>query len=406
MHDSGFVSVRRDAQRQQIEAFPLSQADALVELAEESALGPDSSSAVRQAAMGGVRFDRGTVCMRVEHPGGNAACKCAFVYRVNTQVLAALHRGYIHPGTPCQIELPTLNGDTMTLRASIAQCRHLSGLIHDSVLELADRLDLRQIVKWSPELASLIAESETPRVLRGRVLHIEPSASERALFEARLRATELQVTAVIGPAEAYDACKRTGNWHLIVSELRVGSTPLPELAGKLRALGEHAPLLILTSERGPQRQAIVEQAEASAVLEKPYTGESLLALMSSLLPELPPDAHRVCAMGRVCSSLKSDDEARPLVHGYIQECVSRVSELERSIAHDDVPACRAICLWLVGSARAFGFDVIAEQAGRALTEIDATGSTAEAARSLSVLTSMMRRMWVCGEGGCEGKAAA
>lgn len=407
MHEFGPKGVRRETTYSQVELFPLFQAEALVALAEDTAFRPDVPlSASRRAAMQGVRFDRGSVDFYVEHPGGSAACKSAYVYRMNTRVLAVLHRGYVHPGTRCEIELPTLGGDSQVIRACVVQCRHLTGLIHDTIVEFAERADLRQFVKWTPDLAALIAETEKPRKLHGRVLHIESSASERSLFAARLRSTQLQITAVASSAEAYDETKRTGNWQLIVSELRVGQTPVSEVAGKLRTLGEHAPLLVLTSERGPRRQGIVDQAEASGVLDKPYSAESLLALLSSLLPALLPSAQVRCASGRVCSSLSSDDEVRSLVHGYIDECTSHVAELERSVVHDDVPAVRAICLWLVGSARAFGFDVIADHAGQALTEIDAAGSTSEAVRSLSALGAMLRRMSVCGEDGCQTGNAA
>ncbi|MCL4222417.1 MAG: response regulator [Phycisphaerales bacterium] len=389
----------------QIETFPLLQADALVTLAEETAIRPDVPlTQARRAAMQGVRFDRNAIKFFIFHPGGSASCKSAYVYRINTQVAAILHRGYIHPGTRCEVDLVSLDGDAVVVRASIVQCRHLAGLIHDSLVEFDDRLNLRRFVKWTPEVASLVAETEKPRPLRGRVLHIEPSASERALFASRLANTQLRLVAVPDAPAAYDETKRTGNWQLIVSELRVGDTVASEVARKLRELGEHAPLLLLTSERGPRRQTVVDDSEASGVLDKPYSPDALLALVSSLLPATVTGNYDMCPSGRVCSTLREGDEARQLVEGYIAECTSHIAELERSAVHDDVPACRALCLWLAGSAEAFGFGVIADHAGQVVTEIDAAGSTLEAQRSLSALLGMLRRLSICGPGGC-GAAA-
>ncbi len=390
----------------QIETFPLLQADALVALAEETAIRPDAPvTQARRAAMQGVRFERNAITFYIFHPGGSASCKSAYIYRINTQVATILHRGYIHPGTRCEVDLVSLEGDAVVLRASVVQCRHLTGLIHDSVLDFEDRLNLRRFVKWTPELASLVAETEKPRPLRGRVLHIEPSTSERALFAARLAKTQLRLVAVPDAAAAYDETKRTGNWQLIVSELRVGDLVASEVAKKLRELGEHAPLLLLTSERGPRRQTVVDDSEASGVLDKPYEPDTLLALVSSLLPASVTGDYDMCPSGRVCSTLRDGDQARQLVEGYIAECASHIPELERSVLHDDVQTCRALGLWLAGSAHAFGFGVIADHAGQVVTEIDAAGSTQEAQRSLSALVGMLRRMSICGPGGCCSGAA-
>lgn len=390
----------------QIETFPLLQADALVALAEESAIRPDAPvTQARRAAMQGVRFERNAIKFYIFHPGGSAACKSAYIYRINTHVAAILHRGYIHPGTRCEADLISLDGDPVVVRGTTVQCRHLAGLIHDSLVEFEERLDLRRLVKWTPELAAIVAETEKPRPLRGRVLHIEPSSSERALFASRLANTQLRLTAVPDAPVAYDETKRTGNWQLIVSELRVGATVASEVAKKLRDLGEHAPLLLLTSERGPRRQAVVDESEASGVLDKPYAPDALLAMVSSLLPVSVTGDHDTCPSGRVCSSLREGDEARELVEGYIAECASHLTDLERSVLHDDVPTCRALCLWLAGSAHAFGFGVIADHAGQVVTEIDAAGSTSEAQRSLSALVGMLRRMSICGPGGCCAQVA-
>lgn len=390
----------------QIEMFPLLQADALVSLAEETAIRPDAPvTQARRSAMQGVRFERNAVKFYIYHPGGSASCKSAFVYRINTHVAAILHRGYIHPGTRCEVDLVSLDNDAVLVRATIVQCRHLTGLIHDSLVEFEERLDLRRFVKWTPELAALVAETEKPRPLRGRVLHIEPSTSERALFASRLSNTQLRLTAVPDAPAAYDETKRTGNWQLIVSELRVGENIATEIARKLRDLGEHAPLLLLTSERGPRRQKVVDESEAAGVLDKPYSLDALLALVSSLLPVTVTGDFDMCPSGRVCSTLREGDEARQLVEGYIAECASNLAELERSVLHDDVRACRGLCLWLAGSAHAFGFSVIADHAGQVVTEIDAAGSTLEAQRSLSALVGMLRRMSICGPGGCCAQAA-
>lgn len=69
----------------QIETFPLLQADALVTLAEETAIRPDVPlTQARRAAMQGVRFDRNAIKFFIFHPGGSASCKSAYVYRINT----------------------------------------------------------------------------------------------------------------------------------------------------------------------------------------------------------------------------------------------------------------------------------------------------------------------------------
>ncbi len=352
-------------------------------------------------ANAGSRFEHPCLVLQVRHPSGSFTQRPAASYRVGPQSITVLHRGFIHHRTRCQINLPTLQGTYLGVEGTIAECRHVSGLFHDSIVRFDEPLDLSALIKWSPEIAAMVAASEQPRELVGRVLCLDPSESERALLELRLGDTKLQVHGVATAAEAYDLTKRSGGWDLIVSEMSDGQASIEEFIPEIRKLGEFAPLLLLTSEAGADCERIADTLGTQGVLRKPYKVDELLAIISSIMPEDGGSASLRCdTCGGYLSSLDASDPARALIVNYAMECKAMVPVLQRAVIDDDVSVCRTAFKRVAGSAAGFGFESLATQASAALTEIDAAGTTVEALACMNMLIRMLDRLSICLQSRC------
>ncbi len=352
-------------------------------------------------ARAGSRFEHPCLVLQVRHPSGSFTERPAASYRLGPRSITVLHRGFIHPRTRCQINLPTLQGTYLGVEGTIADCRHVSGLFHDSIVQFDEPLDLGALIKWSPEIAAMVAACEQPRELVGRVLCLDPSESEQALLELRLADTKLQVHGVGTAAEAYDLTKRSGGWDLIVSEMSDGHASIEEFIPGIRKLGEFAPLLLLTSEAGADCERAAEALAAQGVLRKPYKVDELLAIISSIMPEEGGSASLRCdTCGGYMSTLEATDPARELIVNYAKECKAIVPVLQRAIIDDDTTTCRAAFKRVAGSASGFGFEALATQASAALTEIDAAGTTVEALACMNGLIRMLDRLSICLQGRC------
>lgn len=359
------------------------------------------SSFDKLEARAGSKYEHPCLALQVRHPSGKVSLRPGASYRVAPQSITVLHRGFIHPETRCQVDLPTLQGAVLAAEGTITECRHISGLFHDSIIRFDNPLDLARLIKWTPEVAAMVAASEKPRELHGRVLCVDPSDSERALLELRLGDTKLQVHGVATAAEAYDLTKRSGGWDLIVSETSDGEASIEEFIPGIRKLGEFAPLLLLTSEGGAECERIAEALNAQGVLHKPYIVEELVALLSSIMPDGGDATELRCDIcGGYLSTLDCSDPVRGLVSNYARECKAIVPVLQRAVIDDDVDVCRTAFKRVAGSASGFGFESLSNQATAALTEIDAAGTTVESLACLNMLLRMLDRLSTCEPGRC------
>ncbi len=115
-----------------------------------------------------------------------------------------------------------------------------------------------------PALVAVVEDDEIARAALGRVLQV--GGFQTALYDS---------------AEAFISSPSAELLCLIV-DVQLGGISGLELQTRLRSEGFEAPVIIVTSNRANAIRQRAEQAGCAAFLWKPFSAETLLALLASI----------------------------------------------------------------------------------------------------------------------------
>lgn len=116
------------------------------------------------------------------------------------------------------------------------------------------------------------------------ILAVDDSASMRQMVAFTLKEAGFDVIEAKDGAEAL-ALAKTKSVHLVLSDVNMPNMDGLSLVRALRALPAYkfVPMLLLTTESGPEKKAEGKAAGATGWLVKPFNPEQLLATIKKVL---------------------------------------------------------------------------------------------------------------------------
>ena len=78
-----------------------------------------------------VTFRQTNVPITVESYGGSLMRFRVCARNISKGGMGFLHGGFLHPGNPCDVVLTTLDGERQVISGKIAQCRFVTGRLHE-----------------------------------------------------------------------------------------------------------------------------------------------------------------------------------------------------------------------------------------------------------------------------------
>ena len=116
-----------------------------------------------------------------------------------------------------------------------------------------------------PALVAVIEDDQTARAALGRVL--QAGGFEPALFDS---------------AEAFISSPPTAALRCLIVDVQLTGMSGLDLQMKLRSEGFDVPVIIVTGKRAPAVRKRAEQAGCAAFLWKPFSAQTILALLASI----------------------------------------------------------------------------------------------------------------------------
>ena len=123
---------------------------------------------------------------------------------------------------------------------------------------------------WGQGFVAVIEDDDGARTALGRLL--DAAGVEHALFES---------------AETFLASKRD-RWLCLIVDVQLPGMSGIALQETLRSGGAEAPVIIITANATEAIRERAEQAGCAAFLAKPFTGDTILALIGSLANQPGP----------------------------------------------------------------------------------------------------------------------
>lgn len=328
----------------------------------------------------------GQRCDLVEPNGG--VRELVFAARdLSSTGISLLHSAYVHVNIKCTVHLQqTGSGLAVPVQGVVTRCRHVRGPIHEFAVRFAKPINVREFVRVDPFEGCFTLEDVDADKLSGSVLHIEDSPTDRALVRQFLKNTGLTVTS----AESGEAGVERGKepYDLILCAQELPDVEGVKVIERLRAAEVQTPVVILSADLSPPFRQRVKTCRANAFVAKPPEQGQLLRAIAEFLLLGGTGSE---TGGAIYSSLKADAACMELVPDYVAELRSYAGVIEKKIAEDDAEGIRRICLKLMGSSRALGFEPIAEAAETAFKAVTASSSATESRKPIMNLVGVCQR---------------
>lgn len=322
-------------------------------------------------------FRKVSVQVSVMQPGGGGSSKLKMACRnLSRGGMSLLHSAFLHPGSRVQVHLPRPDGTVMTTDGVIVRCTHVRAMVHEIGLRFLHPVDAKQFVQTDPMTDAFSLEKIDPELLKGTVVHLDDSATERKLLAHYLRGTSLRVRPAEGLAEAL---KLIGEGcDLLIIDMDMSETNGVEAVGEIRGQGYGTPVILVTADTAAAAKVNIGELQISALIPKPFTQETVLRAIAEYISA--DSGSRA-----LCSSLPEEHPNKVLVDGYVQSLRALSGKLKECMTKDDAKGCRTLSLHIQGTAANYGYQSIGRLAASAAKAIAATGSAAEASVSLEAL---------------------
>ena len=327
-----------------------------------------------------------SVVLMVEHPGGGMARFEVCTRWISPDRIGLVHRGFLHPRTPCSIRLPNIWNGFDEVPGAVASCEHAQGLIHRLDIVPRARVDLWRFLEKGPVLTKLSCRDVASAPLEGRVLHLESEAAVRETVSYLLRDTKLRLVGAPTVGAALDEGKRVAP-HAILMDVEVDGQPADTVIQTLRDAGIASPVLLVTGETHPAKVGRAKAAGVTTVVELPCDAE---VLVEAIRPWVPQSI--IAQADLVTSSLSSHPEAQPMLNAYLDRLTRWREELQCRTQESDLEVVRRACMGIKATAQTVGFDVLSEAAKRAIVALDASSSVTESAPVILALVSVLARV--------------
>lgn len=221
------------------------------------------------------------VDVHLSHPGGSTTVLKLAGRNLSRGGISLLHRGFVHPGTQCRVDLPRPDGHVDAKDGVVARCVHVKGTLHELGIKFEKNIRLREYANPSPGADALTIEHADPKSLSGRVLVVSPAETDARILSHFLRDTSLQCVAVPSGADAI--AKAPDGFDLVLMDTPLPDVPTIDLLRQLRTLLPKAPLLAASASPKELMGHGLWDLSPVGVIDKPYTQGALLRQIAELL---------------------------------------------------------------------------------------------------------------------------
>jgi len=356
-----------------------SELDALIAALDRAAKDAPSSQNHRRHER--VHFAPRPVAVNFFHPGG-VETRCLVTPRnISVSGISFLHGGYLHTGSECVVNLPTLFGDTRTVRGAIRSCRYIAGNVHEIGVEFDAEIDPYDFLEPGDAPQSAEAASIDPQTLHGAILAIENSPADARLLTHHLAKADVSLDVFDTFEDAESAIASGAHDLVMLNDAALGANGGADVAQAVRMQGFDGPMLAMTAESRSAWLSTVRQCGFADVLVKPYDPGKLYACLAQHLPNAED---RGSATGKIHSNLPHDPAIVELLDSYIKEVEEAIRGIHACLRAGDKTAVRAACLGLKGTGRGYGYPRLSDAAREVVDAID------DGARADDVETALKR----------------
>lgn len=345
-----------------------------------------------RSGVGWLRFRQVELGLRLEHPGGGVTTCRAPARSISRHGLRCLWIAYVHPGTHCEVELPTTESQIERFAGVVVQCRHVAGTVHDVELrflgEACGSLDVRRYVSEQELVARLVAGKSDPSDLQGRLFYVDPDEHLIKLLAGLLKGTSVKVEGAARIEPAVEAV-RSGKTDLVLCELDLADGARgEELITAVRGVPWGGPIVIVTGETDRDRLAAARETGANAIMRKPFDRAAVFGLVAHWLG----GAAEVSAHRPIYSLLAADPNVQPLLAGFVRQVHEHMNAIRTDVTAGNTAEVRRRCKLLEDAAGCYGYREFAAAARDAVVAIDSLGSIEQARAQILRLDALSRQL--------------
>ena len=273
----------------------------------------------------------------------------------------------------------------MALSAEVIHCRYIGGHHHELGIRFLNEVDPYEILtpEQIEEAGELLSGRELP-TLRGSILVVDGSTTDRRLLVHHLKATGVELTPAATPGAALDAVRKH-EFSLVLCDLNLKDEDPARMIKQMRSYGVKCPIVVLTAETDLQRLLRARSAGANEIIGKPYSLDALITVMAEWLDH-------TSIQDPIYSTVEDDPGMAELVIDFIEQARRLMLKLQRAIDTENQTVVRQVCLAIQGSATGYGFGAATAAARDVLKTMDVCDSLEESQVQLQRLVSICGRM--------------
>ncbi len=322
-------------------------------------------------------FRRESILVTLHQPGGGNPIPLKMACRnISCGGMSVLHSAYTHIGTRAVVLLTHPDKEPLSIEGSVVRCTHLKGVVHEIGIKFAQKVQAREYVSVDPFAGNFSIEKVDPEQLKGTVVYVDESASERKLVTHYLRGSSLRLRTAASAAEGLKMIEE--GCDLVIADFGIPGTKDGGFVGTIREAGYETPVIAVTADTTSVKRMNLTDLRIGAFLAKPFRQEILLRAVAEFMT--------ADSSGRQSgSSLPSDHPNRGLVEGYVEQLRDFAAKLGKCAEGSDAEATRGIVLQIVGSASNYGYESISKLAQNASAVLTATKSMQESVQAVRAL---------------------
>ncbi len=333
-----------------------------------------------------VSFRLQAVEVEIFQPSGGSVQFCVACRNLSRGGLSLVHSSYMHVGTKCRVRLEHHSDGPMWINATVVQCRHVTGRIHDVGLRFEKEIDVNDFVRLDPLGDNFSLETVEASKLEGRVLLVTANDIDRKLVEAYLSDTSIRMIHVQGYDEVIGALAEPVDAILCDFDKDVAAAC--EAVRGIRSAGYAVPVIAVAGDLSEPSKETIRGSRVSAMVRKPITKAALLRALAEFIllgrgagDDLPAAS----------TQQETDPSLKALADLFAQDLAKFADEIATACKSGDEKNLRYICARIRGTGPLLGHASVADAAGRVLTMLDAEGGSIESAQeAINTLTSMCK----------------
>lgn len=332
-----------------------------------------------------LEYRKHAIEMEVYQFSGGSVGFCVACRNISRGGLSVLHSSYMHIGTKCRVKMRHKTHGDQWLMAEVAQCRHVTGRVHDVGLRFKREIDINDYVRLDPLNETFSLEHVDPDKLQGRVLLVTASDIDRKLIEVYLSETMLRIVSVSSYEEMLP--KLVDPYDAVICDFDMDSKVAAQSLKSLRMAGHSLPIIAVSGDTSVSARDTIRDARASAFIPKPIERLPLLRALAEFII-----LHRSGGEADVPNQVKSetDPALRGLADLFIQDLQKFATELAECIEKKDEKKLRYICARIRGTGPLLGYGAEADTASKILKILDHQGSMDGATELINALVGLCR----------------